>query len=163
MLQRPSVLNGLLLCCLSLNLQAKSSFDVDVDSLLCDDEPNVAISLLDVCAGVSSFAEGFSKQSIVTVTKHVWIGCGPAAALLLEEFYPTELCAYDFYNETWKHWKFYDRLVVIVGPSCCPFSILGKRKHQRDSRSSQGIDTAMLAFALGASVIIMENVVIFLG
>ena len=109
MLQRPSALNGLLLCCLlflSLNLQAKSSFDVDVDSLLCGDEPNVAISLLDVWAGVFSFAECISKQLIVTVTKHAWIECGPAAALLFEEFYPTELCAYDFYDETWKHWKF---------------------------------------------------------
>ena len=51
MFQRPSALNGLLLCWLlflSLNLQAKSSCDVDVDFLLCDDESNVAISLLDV-------------------------------------------------------------------------------------------------------------------
>jgi hypothetical protein len=149
-------LNGLLLCWLlflSLNLQAESSFDVDEDFMLCDDEPNVAISLLDVWAGVSSFAEGFSKQSIVTVTKHAWIECGSAAALLLEEFYPTDLCAYDFYDKAWKHWKFRDRLVVTAGPSCCPFSISGKRKRQQDSRSSQGMDTAMLLF------IIMENVV----
>ena len=54
MLQRPSALNGLLLCWLlflSPNLQAESSFDVDEDFLLCDDEPCVAISqfsLLDV-------------------------------------------------------------------------------------------------------------------
>ena len=87
MLQRPSALNGLLLCWLlflSLNLQAESGFDVDEEFLLCDDEPDVAISLLDVWAGVSSFAEGFSKQSIVTVTKHAWIECGPAAALCLK-------------------------------------------------------------------------------
>ena len=93
MLQRPSAPNGLLLCLLlllSLNLQERSGCDVEVDSLLCCDGPNVAISLLDVWAGVSSFVEGFSKQSIVTVTKHAWIECGPAAALLLEELYPTE-------------------------------------------------------------------------
>ena len=119
----------------------------------------MAISLLDVWAGVSSFAEGFSKQSIMTLNKHAWIECDSTAALLLEEFYPTNLCAYDFYDEAWKHWEFRDRLVVTAGPSCCPFSISGKRRHQRDSRSSQGMDTAMLAVALGASVIIMENVV----
>ena len=80
-----------------------SSSDVDVDLLLCDDEPNVAISLLDVWAGISSVAEGFSKQSIVTVAKHAWIECGPVAALLPEEFYPTDLCAHGFYDEAWKH------------------------------------------------------------
>ena len=76
MLQRPPALNGLLLrwlLFLSLNLQAESSFDVYEDFILCEDEPNVAISLLDVWAGVSSFVEGFSKQSVVTKgAANVW-------------------------------------------------------------------------------------------
>ena len=50
-------------------------------------------------------------------------------------------------------------MVVVVGPSRCPFSISGKRLRHLDEQSGQGLDIAKLAVRLGALVLIMENVV----
>ena len=118
----------------------------------------LGISLLDVWADVSAFSDGFGKQVHVPVLEQAWIENAPAAVALLTATYATAKSCADFYNYGWTNWKFRHDLIVTVGPSCCPFSISGKRRRQRDSRSSQGMDTAMLAVALGASVIIMENV-----
>ena len=119
----------------------------------------VKISLLDVWAGVSSFAEGFSSQEHVTVSEHAWIENAPAALAVLKAFHKAAQYCTDFYDRTWRDWSFNHRLVVVAGPSCCPFSVSGKRQRQHDPRSTQGLETAALAVALGALVLIMENVV----
>ena len=64
----------------------------------------------------------------------------------------------DFYSYEWKSWIFKHPLVVCAGPSCCPFAKSGKRKREQDARSLQGLDTVMMAAALGALVIVLENV-----
>ena len=121
-----------------------------------------SISLLDVWAGVSSFSEGFSAQSNVAVAEHAWIEKAPAAVHVLQAVLHAAWWCGDFYSYIWREWKFRHDLVVVAGPSCCPFSVSGKRLRQWDPRSSQGMDTALLAVSLGALVLIMENVVNFL-
>jgi hypothetical protein len=89
--------------------------------------PVFKISLLDVWAGVSSFAEGFARQAYVIVNDHAWIESAPAAVSVLNEFYKTAQSCTDFYNRAWEAWSFNHRLVVVSGRSCCPFSVSGKR------------------------------------
>ena len=120
------------------------------------------ISLLDVWAGVSAFSDGFSKQAHVPVMETVWIENAPAAIALLSAIYPAAKCCKDFYDYTWRRWNFKYDLVVAGGPSCCPFSLSGKRLRQYDERSTQGLDTADLAVYFGATMLIIENVVPFL-
>ena len=122
-----------------------------------DQIPN--ISLLDVWAGVPSFAEGFKSQTHVSVASFAWIERAAAAVYVLQAIYNAAYSCLDFYNNEWTAWKFEWDLVVTAGPSCCPFSVSGKRLRQEDPRSSQGMSTAMLAVHLGALVLIMENVV----
>ena len=121
-----------------------------------------SISLLDVWAGVSSFSEGFSAQSIVAVAEHAWIEKAPAAVHVLQAVLHAAWWCGDFYSYIWREWKFRHDLVVVAGPSCCPFSVSGKRLRQWGPRSSQGMDIALLAVSLGALVLIMESVVNFL-
>ena len=115
------------------------------------------ISLLDVWAGMSSFSDGFTLQAHVPVCEIAWIENAPAAAALLTATYVGARCCSDFYNYSWTNWKFNHDLIVTGGPSCCPFSIAGKRLRQHDHRSTQGMDTAALAVHLGATVLIIEN------
>jgi site-specific DNA-cytosine methylase len=117
--------------------------------------------LLDVWAGVSSFSEGFYRQSHVTVKEFAWIEWAAEAAAALEMAHGVVLNCRDFYSYAWKGWKFQNDLVVTAGPSCCPFSVSGKRLRHADPRSGQGMDTALLAVVLGALTLIVENVVNF--
>ena len=77
---------------------------------------------------------------------------------VLQELYNAVYSCLDFYSNEWTSWRFAWDLVVTAGPSCCPFSVSGKRLRQEDPRSSQGLSTAMLAVHLDALVLIMENV-----
>ena len=122
----------------------------------------LGISLLDVWAGVSAFSDGFGKQVHVPVLEQAWIENAPAAVALLTATYATAKSCADFYNYGWTNWKFRHDLIVTAGPSCCPFNISGKRLRQHDTRSTQGMDTAELAVHLGASVLVVENVCLFL-
>ena len=119
------------------------------------------VSLLDVWAGVSSFGEAFYGQSHVAVKEFAWIERSPAAIAALRIVHKGAKECRDFYSYAWKKWIFSHDLVVTGGPSCCPFSVSGKRLRQKDPRSTQGLDTAMLAVALGALVLLIENVVNF--
>lgn len=121
-----------------------------------------SISLLDVWAGVSSFSEGFLAQSNVAIAEHAWIEKAPAAVHVLHAVLDATWWCGDFYSYVWREWEFRHDLVVVAGPSCCPFSVSGKRLRQWGPRSSQGMDIALLAVSLGALVLIMENVVNFL-
>ena len=121
------------------------------------------ISLLDVWAGISSFSDGFATQAHVPVLQRAWIENAPAAIALLAAIYCAANNCCDFYNYSWTGWKFNWDLVVTAGPSCCPFSVSGKRLRQHDPRSTQGLDTAALAVHLGAKVLIVENVSMFLN
>lgn len=123
---------------------------------------NVGIALLDVWAGVSSFSDGFSQQAHVPVLEAAWIENAPAAVALLTAVYAGAKYCTNFYNYRWTDWKFKHDLVVTGGPSCCPFSVSGKRLRQHDIRSTQGMDTAALTVHLGATVLIIENVRVFL-
>ena len=134
-----------------------------------NDAPSVAakaavlgISLLDVWAGISSFFDGFSSQAHVPVLESAWVENAHAATALLAATYAGAKCCKDFYSYSWTGWKFSHDLVITGGPSCCPFSISGKRRRQHDGRSSQGMDTAAMAVHLGATVLIIENVSLFL-
>ena len=124
---------------------------------------STSVSLLDAWAGVSSFSEAWELQTHCRVADHAWIEWDPTAISVLEQFYPWAQGCRDFYNYQWKPWVFKWPLVVTGGPSCCPFSISGKRKRRLDPRSSQCMDTALLACQLGALVLIMENVSDFLS
>jgi hypothetical protein len=119
------------------------------------------ISLLDVWAGVSSFGQGFDLQSYVTVEDFSWIEKAAVAITVLTELHGAVRGCSDFYCYSWRAWKFAHDLVICAGPSCCPFSVSGKRLRQEDPRASQGMDTAVLAVTLGALVLVMENVVNF--
>ena len=121
------------------------------------------ISLLDVWAGISSFSDGFAAQAHVPVQQRAWIENAPAAIALLAATYSAANNCCDFYNYSWTGWKFNWDLVVTAGPSCCPFSVSGKRLRQHDPRSTQGLDTAALAVHLGAKVLIVENVSMFIN
>ena len=158
------------LCCAALinnccdEVSAVASAD-HIDGLnVAQAGPSVApgVSHLDVWAGVSSFSDAFAKQSHVTVRESAWIEWAPAAVALLLAFLPSALWCVDFFSYAWQEWKFSWDLIVTAGPSCCPFSISGKRLRQKDPRASQGLETAKLAVQLGALVLIMENVVNFL-
>ena len=116
------------------------------------------IALLDVWAGVSSFSDGFSRQDYVNVREHAWIEWSYVAISLLSAVYGAAKGCTDFYNYDWTDWSFGCDLVVTAGPSCCPFSVSGKRKRDSDPRSGQGLDTAKLALQLGALVLLVENV-----
>ena len=124
---------------------------------------SVGISLLDVWAGISSFSNGFAAQAHVPVLQRAWIENAPAAIALLAATYSAANNCCDFYNYSWTGWKFNWDLVVTAGPSCCPFSVSGKRLRQHDPRSTQGLDTAALAVHLGAKVLIVENVSMFIN
>ena len=115
-------------------------------------------SLLDVWAGISAFADGFSHQSACRLVEHAWIEWCPVAQGLLRRLYPTKQACSDFFSYQWRPWQFLADLVVTSGPSCCPFSMSGKRLGAVDPRSSQGMETAMLAVHLAALVLVMENV-----
>ena len=120
------------------------------------------LALLDVWAGISSFTDGFMKQAHVPVLEHAWIENAPPAIALLAACYAAAKWCTDFYDYSWYHWKFAHDLIVTGGASCCPFSISGKRLRQLDERSTQGMDTAALAVHLGATSLIIENVIPFL-
>ena len=92
------------------------------------------------------------------VAKFAWVERAAAAVYVLQELYNAVYSCLDFYSNEWTSWRFAWDLVVTAGPSCCPFSVSGKRLRQEDPRSSQGLGTAMLAVHLGALVLIMENV-----
>ena len=115
------------------------------------------ISLLDVWAGISSFSDGFAAQAHVPVQQRVWIENAPADIALLAATYSAANNCCDFYTYSWTGWKFNS------GPSCCPFSVSGKRLRQHDPRSTQGLDTTALAVHLGAKVLIVENVSQFIN
>lgn len=85
----------------------------------------------------------------------------PVLALLTAVYAGAKYCTH-FYSYRWTDWKFKHDLVVTGGPSCCPFSISGKRLRQHDIRSTQGVDTAALVVHLGATLLIIENVSVFL-
>ena len=121
------------------------------------------ISLLVVWAGISSFSDGFATQAHVPVLQRAWIENAPAAIALLAATYCAANNCCDFYNYSWTGWKFNWDLVVTAGPSCCPFSVSGKRLRQHDPRSTQGLDIPALAVHLGAKVLIVENVSMFLN
>ena len=125
-----------------------------VDTLIAQ----IPVFPLDAWAGVSSFSEAWDSCDLVSVAEHAWVEYDSIAVRVLTEFVPTTTHCLDFYSERWKPWKFNFPLVVTGGPSCCPFSISGKRMRDRDSRSTQGMDTAVLACLLGAAVLIIENV-----
>ena len=120
------------------------------------------IALLDVWAGVSSFSDGFKAQVHVPVLENGWIENSTTAAALLAAAYQGANWCLDFYEYGWTHWEFQHDLVVAGGPSCCPFSISGKRLRQHDPRSTQGMDTVALAVHFGAKMVIIENVSPFL-
>ena len=120
------------------------------------------ISLLDVWAGVSSFSDGFAEQAHVPVVEHAWIEKAPEAVALLTATCAVAKSCTEFYNYEWANWSFSSDLVVTGGPSCCSFSLSGKRLRQHDARSTQGMDTAALAVKLGAIMLIIENVGMFL-
>lgn len=120
-----------------------------------------SISHLDVWAGVSSFSDAFNKQSHVTVKSRAWIEYAPAAVALLSAMLQAALWCLDFFSYAWRGWKFKHDLVVTGGPSCCPFSVSGKRLRQSDPRSCQGLETAKLAVHFGAMVLVIENVLNF--
>ena len=139
----------------------------EADATLCAAEhvqaaTAVGISLLDVWAGVSSFSDGFANQAHVPVLERGWIECAPAAVALLSAVYAGAKSCSDFYNYAWTEWKFRYDLVVTSGPSCCPFSLSGKRLRHHDERSAQGMDTTSLSVQLGAAVLVVENVSLFL-
>jgi site-specific DNA-cytosine methylase len=98
-------------------------------------------------------------QQHVQIKEHAWIERAEAATYVLSAAYLAAKSCTDFYDNSWETWKFQYDLIVTGGPSCCPFSISGKRLRHEDPRSSQGLDTAMMAVALGALAIIIENVV----
>ena len=123
----------------------------------CDVTPP-GVSHLDVWAGVSSFSDALKKQSYVTVREEAWIEWAPVACVLLQYFMAAVYCCRDFFSYQWTEWKFKFDLIVTAGPSCCPFSISGKRLRQEDPRACQGLETAKLAVTLGALVLIIENV-----
>ena len=125
----------------------------------CAGNAEVFIDLLNVWAGVSSFTDGFAKQQHVAVIEHAWIEWSTVAEALLSAVYGATKWCTDFYNYAWRGWKFRNDLIVVGGPSCCPFNVSGKRQRHNDPRSSQGMDTAQLALTLGALVLIIENVV----
>ena len=153
---------ALLLLCLAASLcdEANATFGngETLNVVSGGTECGVSIALLDVWAGVSSFTDGFGAQQYVVVRQRGWIEWSDVASLLLSIVYNTVLWCKDFYSSEWRSWKFGYDLVVTAGPSCCPFSVSGKRKRQDDSRSSQGMDTAEMSLHLGALVLIIENV-----
>jgi site-specific DNA-cytosine methylase len=110
---------------------------------------------------VSSFADGFSKQPYVAVKEMAWIEWALVAMLLLKQFYDASQWCLDFFDYSWREWSFTYDLVVTAGPSCCPFSVSGKRLRQEDPRASQSMERAQLAVLLGALVLIVENVTNF--
>ena len=119
------------------------------------------ISHLDVWAGLSSFSDAFKEQSNVIVKEEAWIEWAPVACVLLQHFMAAVYCCQDFFSYAWSCWKFKYELIVTAGPSCCPFSVSGKRLRQNDPRACQGFETAKLAVDLGALVLIIENVANF--
>ena len=119
------------------------------------------ISHLDVWAGVSSFSDAFKEQSNMIVKEEAWIEWAPVACVLLQHFMAAMYCCQDFFGYVWSCWKFKYDLIVTAGPSCCPFSVSGKRLRQNDPRACQGFETAKLAVDLGALVLIIENVANF--
>lgn len=147
---------------LSFQDEAEATLDLSTGSHVASSAPIFAISLLDVWAGISAFSDAFEAQSHVTVQEQAWIENAPGAIALLSAIYGVSRSCCDFYNYKWTGWQFEHDLVVTSGPSCCPFSVSGKRLRQHDARSSQGMDTASLAVQLGALVLIVENVVLFL-
>ena len=120
------------------------------------------ISLLDVWAGISSFFDGFSSQAHMPVLESAWVENTHAATALLAATCAGAKCCKGVYSYNWTGWKLCHDLVITGGPSCCPFSTSGKRLRQHDGRSSQGMDTAAMAVHLGATVLIVENVGLFL-
>ena len=139
---------------------SKAVFD---GSIACDGSDTVEcdISHVDVWAGVSAFSDGFKRQSYVTVRQRAWVEWSPIAWIILQAFYTGAQWCADFFNYDWQRWKFQHDVVVTGGPSCCPFSVSGKRLRQRDPRSNQGMETAKLAVHFGALVLIVENVTNF--
>ena len=119
------------------------------------------ISHLDVWAGVSSFSDAFKRQSDVVVEETAWIEWAPAACMLLQSFVSAVHWCGDFFQYAWINWKFNYDLIVTAGPSCCPFSVSGKRLRQKDPRACQGLETARLTVLLGALALIIENVANF--
>lgn len=144
-----------------LSLQCEVSATLGAEDVIhgeCAGDSRVYVDLLDVWAGVSSFADGFSRQQHVAVKEHAWIEWSIVAGSLLSAIYGKVKHCTDFYNYAWRGWKFKNDLIVTAGPSCCPFSVSGKRQRHNDPRSSQGLDTARLVLELGALVLIIENV-----
>ena len=142
--------------------EAEATYNVCAGSEVTSVATFLGIALLDVWAGVSSFSDGFSKQAHVPVLEQAWIENAPAAVALLTAAYLKARSCGDFYNYGWTTWEFKPDLIVTAGPSCCPFSLSGKRLRQHDSRSTQGMDMAALAVHLCATTLVIENVSLLL-
>lgn len=83
----------------------------------------VCVSHLDVWAGVSSFSYALKRLPNVVVKSSGLIEWSTAAMLVLHLFHATNQWCTDFFKRSWEAWTFSHDLIVIVGPSCCPFSV----------------------------------------
>jgi hypothetical protein len=156
------MLRAWLVAFILLSSRCEVSYSVGDEAIThseCADNSKICVDLLDVWAGVSSFADGFRRQQHVAVEEHAWIERSTVAGALLSAVYGAKKYCTDFYHYAWRGWKFRNDLVVVGGPSCCPFSVSGKRQRHHDPRSSQGLDTALLALEFGALALIIENVI----